>query len=260
MDLEFKRLDSNQTRFKFDDAGNGSFSGYGSVFGNVDSYGDSVVRGAYAETIPTFLRDGFVAVGHDWHTTPVAYPTAASEDDYGLFFTAAFHSTDEAQAARRVMRERIEAGKSVGLSIGYRVKCSTDRDDGIRDLEKIDLFEISIVTVPANRAAVVTGAKSDPLGGLTFAEHSTATLAAVEEFVARCIAIGGLRAKEGRVLSTATRARIAQARSTCEEAVAALQDVDANLADLLAANEPKASGEALALSVARLRLALELNA
>lgn len=240
-DLEFKSIDAAE--FKFDDAGNGSFSGYGSVFGNVDSYRDVVLPGAYTDTVTDFLKSGFVAVGHDWGSTPVAYPTEAREDDYGFRFSAAFHSTDEAQAARRVMRERLDAGKTVGLSIGYRVKESNDREDGVRELVKLDLFEVSIVTVPANRAAVVVGAKSGSRAGLPFAEHSEAVRAAVEEYVVRAKAIAGLRAKEGRVLSAVTRARIAESRESIEEAVSALVDVDADLADLLAATLPAPKSE-----------------
>jgi len=257
-DLQFKSISAAE--FKFDDAGNGAFSGYGSVFGNVDSYGDVVMRGAYAETMADFLKAGFIAVGHDWGSTPIAYPTDAKEDDYGFHFSAAFHSTDEAQAARRVMRERLDAGKTVGLSIGYRVKGSNDREDGIRELTKLDLYEISIVTVPANRAAVVTGAKSGSRAGLPFADHSDAVRVAVEEFVVRARAIAGLRAKEGRVLSAMTRARIAECRDAIEEATSSLLDVDADLADLLAATEPAPKSDALALQAAALRLSLDLNA
>ena len=265
MDLEFKSIDSAVARFKFDDAGNGAFSGYGSVFGNKDSYGDVVMPGAYVDTLDGFLKNGFIAVGHDWSSTPIAYPTEAREDDYGLHFSAAFHSTDDAQAARRVMRERLDAGKSVGLSIGYRVTESNDREGDIRELTKIDLYEISIVTVPANRAAVVTGAKSGLHAGLSFRDHSDSVRAAVEGFVARATAIRDLRArpsgaKEGRVLSAVTRARIAECREAIEDATGALIDVDADLADLLAATEAVPKGEDLSLQAARLRLQLELNA
>lgn len=260
MDLEFKALDGVGVQFKFDDAGNGSFSGYGSVFNNLDSYGDIVVPGAYVDTIPQFLKMGFVAIGHDWCGTPVAYPTEAREDSFGLYFSAAFHSTKAAQNARRVMRERLEAGKDVGLSIGYRVKGYTDLDDGTRELTKIDLHEISIVTVPANRAAVVTGAKSGPHAGLSFADHSEQMRVIAEEFVARAAVIAGMRAKDGRELSAANRARIAGCREVVDDAISALSGVSADFADLLAATEPKPKGDAnnLALKAAALRLSLDL--
>lgn len=240
-EIEYKQVDA--TGFKVAPEGNGTIAGYGSVFGNVDSYNDAVMPGAYAGTLDKFLKSGFIAVGHDWSVSPVAYPVEAYEDDHGLFLRAEFHSTPEAQSARRVVSERMAAGKSVGLSIGYTVGDATFREDGVRELRAVDLYEVSIVTVPANREAVVTGAKSGPLAGRTFGEHSESVRTTVEEFVVRARAIAALRAKEGRVLSTATRARIAAARESMSDAVASLVDVDADLAELLAATEPQAKAD-----------------
>src|SRR4051812_35365834 len=56
---------------KVNDTGPGSFSGYGSLFGELDSQGDRVMRGTYAATLPQFLERGFIAWGHDW-LEPVA--------------------------------------------------------------------------------------------------------------------------------------------------------------------------------------------
>jgi hypothetical protein len=57
-----------------------------------------------------------------------------------------------------------------------------------------------------------------------------------------------------------TRARIAECRDAIEEATSSLLDVDADLADLLAATEPAPKSDALALQAAALRLSLDLNA
>lgn len=246
MELLYKSIDVGE--FKFDDAshgGHGGFTGYASVFNVVDSYGDIVRPGAYAECLKEFVRDGWLAVGHEWGTLGVGYFADAGEDHYGLAVDAAFHSTKEAQDARTIIRERKTAGKSVSLSIGYRVPNGgrVERDDGTFDLVKVDLKEISIVPCPANAMATITSAKSGSRAGLSFVDHSEAVRAAVEEYVIRARAIAGLRVKEGRVLSSVTRARIAESRESIEEAVSALVDVDADLADLLAANEPKPKGE-----------------
>lgn len=263
MELEYKAVDL--TQFKFDDAshgGNGGFTGYASTFGNVDSYGDIVRPGAYAECLSDFVRDGWLAIGHEWGVLGAGFFTDAKEDAHGLLVDAAFHSTSDGQNARTVVRERLAAGKTVATSIGYRVPNGgrTENDDGTFDLVKIDLKEISIVPCPANALALVTGAKSGARAGLPFAEHSDAVRAAVEEFVIRSKAIAGLRMKEGRVLSAVTRARIAECREAIEDATGALIDVDADLADLLAATEAVPKGEDLSLQAARLRLQLELNA
>jgi HK97 family phage prohead protease len=138
--------------------GSGTFEGYASVFGGVDSYGDTIDPGAYADTIPEFLHNGFLAWGHDWHD-PIATPLSAYEDGKGLYITAQFHSHADAQRARVIAAERLERGKSMGLSIGYEAlewemrKVDTavrnewgELTDKVRALKKIKLFEVSLVT------------------------------------------------------------------------------------------------------------------
>lgn len=197
--------------------GPGTIEGYASVFGGVDSYGDTIDPGAYAETIPRFLHDGFVAWGHDW-SSPVATPTAALEDGKGLYVSAEFHTTPEAQQARLITTERLARGKSMGLSIGYEAQAWEMRTvetpyrnmfgeltDQVRALTKIKLFEFSLVTVPADSAALVTGAKGY---GLTYDEHSERVRVAVSELLDRSRAGSALRVKEGRAISAARRARM----------------------------------------------------
>lgn len=157
--MKVKRKVCELADFKMSDEGAGSFTGYASTFGNKDCAGEVVVKGAFARTLPTFKADGFVAVGHNWSALPVATVRDAKEDDHGLFVAGDFHSTSEAQSARTVMKERLERGKSVGLSIGYEVKDSEQTKEA-RLLKEIDLYEFSIVTVPCNREAQATTAKS----------------------------------------------------------------------------------------------------
>jgi HK97 family phage prohead protease len=143
---------------KMSDEGNGGFSGHASMFGNVDRAGEIVAKGAFAKTIDAFVRDGFVALNHDWRSTPIGFITSAKEDDRGLLVEIAFHGTPAAQEARRVAAERHEAGKSVALSIGYRVKADEQSDKG-RVLKELELFEVSLVNVPANPRALVAAVK-----------------------------------------------------------------------------------------------------
>ena len=49
--MQHKLIDLNQIEVKFDDARRGFFSGYASVFGGVDAYGDTIMPGAYKSTI-----------------------------------------------------------------------------------------------------------------------------------------------------------------------------------------------------------------
>lgn len=207
-----------------DDSTHGGFSGYVSVFGNEDSYGDIIEPGAFKDGLADFIRDGFTPVGHDWEDLPVATIAEAYEDEYGLFMRCEFHSTQAAQDARTVVRERLARGKTVGLSIGYEVLeyaliKSEDPNQWRmkRRLLKIKLYEGSIVTVPANALAGVTDAKS----GLSLDDHCSAALAAVGQVVDRLGSLADLRRKDGRGLNAANHTRIAALAAQIAELQAA---------------------------------------
>lgn len=166
------------------------FRGVPSVMGNVDEGGDVIFPGAFKEAIDGFLSAGFVPLGHDWFDKPVAMPTKAYEDGNKLIAEAEFHSTPSAQEAKTIVKERLERGLDVGLSIGFDIapggaqvfesgekllefagekKADMKLFDvagikavksSIRAITKIRrLFEFSIVSVPMNPLAVATAAK-----------------------------------------------------------------------------------------------------
>ena len=226
--------------------GPGTFEGLGSTFGNVDEGGDVILKGAFADALPAFLERGFVPVSHDWMGLPIATIADVKETDDGLWFSAEFHSTTSAQDARTVMRERMERGKFVGLSIGYLPDYDDGveyRDDGVRVLKKIkELAEISFVTVPMNREAGVSAVK----GNLSFADEYDTALAAVDGFVSRARSLADLRVKEGRVLSSANRDRLATIRD-------AMRDASKSLDTILSETDTGKADNVLSLEVFRRR-------
>lgn len=156
------------------DAAAGIGTGYGAVFGNVDDGGDVIRPGFFAPVLDDFLRDGFMSWSHDW-TTPVAWPTKATEDGRGLDLAWQYHTTPAAQVARTITAERLAAGKSMGLSIGYEVDEEVRQKDGTRLLIRAKrLFEVGFALVPMNRLAGVTATKSYDAKG-AIAPVSTAT-------------------------------------------------------------------------------------
>jgi len=118
---------------------NGSIHGVLSSFGNVDSYKDTIIPGAYKETIPDFLKNGFLSWSHAWDI-PIGTISDAKEVKDGLYLVADFHGTDAAQQARQIAAERLARQKTMGLSIGYETQKSTQRDDGVRELRQIKLY------------------------------------------------------------------------------------------------------------------------
>ena len=199
----------NLAEFKVD-AASGEFSGYGSVFGNEDAGGDIVMPGAFAKAIPAFLKDGFISWSHDW-SMPIAMPTEAREDRRGLFLAGRFHSTPDAQTARTIAGERVEAGLRTGLSIGYGVEDFALDAKGRRQLKVVNpLFEVGFVMVPMNREANLAAVKNGrPGSDAPYAEHAAWVRAVVKAFIERTDDRAEWRAAEGRQLSAANREELA---------------------------------------------------
>jgi len=137
----------------------GTFDGYGSIFGNIDSYGEIVEPGAFAKSLSRHAKEKSTPLLLWQHNTdePIGIWENLTEDDKGLRGTGRL-----LRGIRRAEEAHIllKAGALRGLSIGYReVKV---RPDGVvRRLEELDLREISVVSFPANRQATVTAVKSE---------------------------------------------------------------------------------------------------
>ena len=140
--------------------GNGYIEGYAAVKGNADSYNDIIRDGAF-RNLEKLVGSGFFGKSHEWDDA-IGYVVEAREDQIGLWVKMAFHSTSDAQEARVKIAERLAAGKSVGLSIGYFTKdASYGTVDGqeVRYLDAVEVFEVSFVTMPANERAQVSAVK-----------------------------------------------------------------------------------------------------
>lgn len=137
----------------------GTFEGYGSIFGNVDSYGEKVVPGAFVESLAKHKREGSSVLMLWQHNPnePIGVWEDLAEDAKGLWGKG--HLILEVQKAREIhaLMKRKAIG---GLSIGYR-ESDTDQDGAVRVLKKLDLYEISPVSFPANRRARIEAVKSE---------------------------------------------------------------------------------------------------
>lgn len=132
----------------------GEFTGYGSVFGNVDTYGDRIEAGAFAGSLATRMPK--LVWQHDLYQ-PIGKWTEAKEDSHGLFLRGKLTlGVEKGREAYELMKD----GALDGLSIGYRTKTATN-EGNVRVLKEIDLWEVSLVTIGANPDALVTGVKSD---------------------------------------------------------------------------------------------------
>lgn len=147
--MKYKHLAFEATNFKFDEESR-TFEGYASMFGGVDSYGDTIMPGAYEKTLTERERP----IRMRWnHFGPVIGKyLEIREDDHGLFVKGQLtpgHSVAEDAYAS------LKHGAVDGLSIGYRVPPggAEENDEGGYDLNQIELIEISVVEEPADLGA-----------------------------------------------------------------------------------------------------------
>jgi len=189
----------------------GTVEGYGSVFGVRDSYDDVIAAGAFQASLAAHKKAGTMPAMLWQHDAdkPIGIWTEMVEDSKGLRIKGqlALETTlgKEAHAL-------LKMGALNGLSIGFMSKqWAYDRETDIRTLTEIDLWEVSLVTFPANGAARVTDVKSvDDLQAPKDAEQllrdagwskSNATA-----FVSRVMKMGQQRSESAQDIAKALKA------------------------------------------------------
>tara|TARA_R110002049_G_scaffold23545_10_gene83656 strand:- start:42606 stop:43286 length:681 start_codon:yes stop_codon:yes gene_type:complete len=139
----------------------GEFEGYASTFdGEPDSYGDVIAVGAYSDSLAEHKSKGTMPKmfwQHD-RDQPIGKWLQMSEDEVGLMVHGRLNMG--VQRGREAY-ELLKAEDIDGLSIGYRVKeFSVDTETEIWTLEKLDLVEVSVVSIGANENATISSVKA----------------------------------------------------------------------------------------------------
>lgn len=136
------------------DEANGIVSGYGSIFGNIDSDNDIILQGAYAKTL---MENGSRVRYCNQHRIdqPLGKFTELGEDSTGLKFVAEVPKTRLGEDVLLLMKNGVITENSVGIMPIVK----NYRQDGVRELKEVKLYEISCVTLAANPMALITDAK-----------------------------------------------------------------------------------------------------
>ena len=141
----------------------GTISGYFSTYDREpDAYGDIISPGAFKETIEKREASGHpfpLCWNHDLNQI-IGKVKSIEDDEIGPLMTASFFDSPLAQEKREI----VKSGVVYQFSFAYDVLEAeeVELEDGRKanELRKLDLYEVSIVPIPANQNAVMTDVKS----------------------------------------------------------------------------------------------------
>ena len=152
-----KKLAAHDCEFKFSKSG--TFEGYASVFGGVDSYGDRIEAGAYEKTLSDGKASPLMLYQH-FSSDIIGKWTKMEEDDHGLLVQGEFTPGHSLASDVHALTKH---GAVNGLSIGFTIPAggAEENEDGTRTLKQIDLHEISVVAFPADKEARITEVKEE---------------------------------------------------------------------------------------------------
>lgn len=165
-----------EVKFNPGGAKEGTFSGYGAVFGNIDSHGDIIEKGAFTKSLrewegkgklPKMLLQHGGYFGPVDDMLPIGKWTSMEENSKGLKVEGELFALSTDRGA--LIYEGLKSGELDGLSIGYRARkftMGTKPQDPTRTLHDIDLREVSIVTWGSNDKALIGQVKSADIDAL----------------------------------------------------------------------------------------------
>lgn len=195
----------------------GTFEGYASTFGNEDSYGDTIVKGAFVKGLKQLADRGQklkMLWNHDRYE-PIGTFTQASEDDTGLYVKGKLtKGVPRADSTLLLMKDGAIDSMSIG---GFVVKELFDNKTNKSQLQEIELREISPVTFPANTAARISTVKSIESFGM------------IHELEAHLRDVGGFSAKEAKAIIAKARGFGGAGRDVPNEAAQLLKQAISNL-------------------------------
>ncbi len=169
----------------------GSFSGYASLFGEVDLGKDAIEPGAFAKSVRERGAAGIRMLWQHDPNEPIGVWTHIREDRRGLYVEGRL--TKGVNRAREVL-ELMRTGAIDGLSIGFRTVRAKAGKAGVRHIHEADLWEISVVTFPmlpsarvgqvkaatrANSSSPGPSAGNDPIRRLWLVKANEVLLAAL---------------------------------------------------------------------------------
>ena len=155
-----KTLAFDQAAIKFESGGaQGVFEGYASVFGVIDSDGDIIEPGAFAQALKTQSRAVAMFFNHRRNEIPVGKWLDLAEDSKGLHVRGELTpGNPQSEALKAAMMHGTVGGMSVGFGAAKGDISQIATGYSFRNVSR--LSEISVCTFPANEQATVSTLKS----------------------------------------------------------------------------------------------------
>jgi len=139
----------------------GEYSGYASVYDVVDAYREVVAPGAFEKSLKKWQGKGRLppVLWQHMSQQPVGVHTLMREDQKGLYVEGKLlvKEIDKAREARALMKAKAVGGQSIGYNV---IVDEYNKETQLLTLKEVDLWEVSIVTFPANEAAVIQDVKN----------------------------------------------------------------------------------------------------
>ena len=158
-DTEIKKLTFHSDVKAVNDKG--TFTGYGSIFGNEDQGSDIMQKGAFTKSLENRPAPKVKMLYQHKTDEPIGVFEDMYEDEKGLFVKGRLAMGTQ---KGREAYELLKMGALDGMSIGFRADPDkqgyNENKRGTRTLKEVDLMEISLVTFPMNERALIENVKA----------------------------------------------------------------------------------------------------
>jgi phage head maturation protease len=252
MEMNIRQHRQFNLRMEGADATTAGLKGMALMYGRMDTYSSVFAPGSATSCLPDFVANGAFLGNHDADDLAIGYIKSAVDNGNGIEVEVDYHTTGDAQDARTVAIERLQAGKKVGLSIGFTVGDYIQFENGealllgaqnlgmdmnLFDMESIrkctrscylftrlaKMYEVSQVNFPAvpdSEATSVRNDLGDSHAGITLADQLANALGALRLVTTRATEVATLRCADNKTLGKTTLESIHALRTELDALIA----------------------------------------
>lgn len=131
---------------------------------DIDRAGEQIVPGAFRDSAARYRKTGVILLDHN-PREPIGRPLDVRIDSFGMWIRGVINNGEGVPGLEYIEKAwaQIARGLRRAFSVGFKVLEDTVKDVGgkqIRIIKALDLFEVSVVTLPANVQSVFSVVKA----------------------------------------------------------------------------------------------------